>query len=116
MVDECGSESHAAPGGIHHPLDAADEPQRTAEPMQRGVGDDLPSVDREQREDLGVIDIATPRVDQPAIVDVVPREALVVVRQTMKEVIESIDVIAGEGADENTPAVAKNGFLRITMR
>src|SRR6266568_9549899 len=115
-IDQSGAESAPAILRIEHPLDSSDQPQRTAESMQSGVGDDVMTDQREQRKDFAVIDVPSPRLDQRAIVDEIPRESLVVIRQAVKEVVERIDVTRRKGPNKNSSSVTQNGFLRVAMR
>ena len=64
--------------------------------VQRGVGDDAAAVEREQREDLLVVELAPPAFDDLAIFDVVPREAPGLLGDPEEELVERRDVLAGE--------------------
>src|SRR3954447_3301277 len=110
-------EPDAAEGRIDHPLDAAGQSERTAvAAMQRRVGDDSMAVQRQQRKDLRVIDIAAPALDEGAVLDVVPREPSIGDGQVLEKLIQRVNVLLGEGTEQNSAAVAQDGLLRIAMR
>src|ERR1043165_9167698 len=83
---------------------------------QRGGGDDAVALDGEEREDLRIVDVAAPALDQRVAFDGVPGEAAVVERQALEEGVELVDVALGEGAEEDLAAVAEDGFLRVAVR
>src|SRR5437879_2126429 len=84
--------------------------------MQRGVGHNALAVKRKQRKHLRVVDIAAPALDQRAVLDMVPGEAAVGDGKVLEKLEQRVDVLRGEGTDQNSAAVAQDGLLRIAMR
>ena len=117
LVDQGGAQAGAAPGGVDEPLDAADEAERAAvAAVQGGVGDDLGAVEGEEREDLGVVQLAAPGLDQRLAVDPVPGEAADGVGQVLEEVEESVDVVFAERTNEEATSVAEDDLLGKAFR
>src|SRR5205823_14199198 len=107
MIDEHGAETDAAELWVHHPLDAADETERSAfAAMERGVGDDFVIRPRQQRKDLRIVDVLSPALDQRAVLDMVPGEASVLGRERAKKVGERVDVLLGKGAKQDAALIA----------
>ena len=74
------------------------------------------AVEGEQGQDFGVVQLASPALDQGAVVDAVPGEAADLRGEALgEELVESVDVVLGEGADEETPAVSQHCLLGVTV-
>ncbi len=84
--------------------------------MERRVGDDLRAVEGEERQDLGVVDLAAPALDQGAVVDAVPGEAAHLLGEVVEELVQGVDVILGKRANEKPASVPQHGLHWITIR
>src|SRR5205823_4481973 len=116
VIDHRCAETDAAELRIEHPSNTSDQPQRTAvTPMQRCVGDDAMSIERQDGKRLRVVDVAAPLLDECAIVDRIPREPPVLCRQAMEEIVERPDVFFSKRPEKNSTAVAQDGLLRIAI-
>ena len=99
VIHEQSAEADAAEYGVDHPLDAADQAERTAfAAMQRRIGDDAVAVERQKRKGAYVIDVPSPFLDERTVFDRIPREAAVCDRQALKELVERVDVALVEWA------------------
>jgi hypothetical protein len=84
--------------------------------MKGRIGDNAVTVGCDQWEDLGIIDIVTPTLDQTPIFDVVPSGPTHFDGQLLEELEELVGVVLVEGANQDSPAVAKDDFLGESIR
>src|SRR6185369_6107576 len=57
-----------------------------------------------------------PALDQPAVVDRIPRETAVLDGEMVEELVQRIGVALGEGTKHDPASVAERRLLRIVMR
>src|SRR5687767_15100140 len=83
--------------------------------MQRGVGNDAIAVECKKREDLRVVDIPSPGLDERAALYRIPCEAAIVRRQALKELVKRLGVSLRKWTEHDSARVSKSRLLRVMM-